>query len=65
MVQASGQDASWSHPFGGFLGASYWEEAPRPNEDVLEGLYVPSDLGTPQGPPGGAGERDVWVSLLD
>ncbi|MEQ2227374.1 hypothetical protein ILYODFUR_037081 [Ilyodon furcidens] len=37
--------------------------------NVLEGLYVPSGLGTPWHPKneleGLDGERDVWVSLLD
>ena len=44
---------------------SYWEEAPGQTQNSLEGLYVPSGLGTPQDPPEGAGETDVWVSLLD
>ena len=40
-----------------------WEEAPGQNQNPLEGLYIPSDLGTPQDPQEEL-ERDVWVSLL-
>ena len=39
-----------------FLGTSYWEKAPRETQNSLEGLYVPSGLGTPRDPTGGAGE---------
>lgn len=40
-----------------------------PFEDILETLHVPSGLGKPQCPPGGAGTRAcgkdvVWASLL-
>ena len=46
--------------FGGFSGRSHWEEALWQNQNSLEGLYIPSDLGTPRDPPGGAGEC-CWV----
>ena len=46
-----------------FPGTSYWEEVPGQTQDSLEGLYVPSGLGTPRDPPGGVWH--VWVSLLD
>ena len=40
--------------------------APEQNQNSLEGLHVPSDPGTPQEElERVAGERDVWVSLLD
>ena len=34
-------------PFGGFLGASYWEETLGQTHNLLQGLYTPSDLETP------------------
>jgi len=33
-----------------------WEETPGQTQNLLEGLYISSGLGTPQDPPGGTGE---------
>ena len=51
--------------FGGFPGTSSWEKTPGPDPKLTGGItFIHSGLGTSQDPPGGAGERDVWVSLL-
>ena len=50
------EGASWSPLFTGFSGTSNWKKAPGQTQNSQEGLYIPSDLGTPQDPPGGAGE---------
>jgi len=43
-------------PLRGFLGMSDWEETPGQTQNPLEGgLYIPSGLGMPRDPPGGAG----------
>ena len=34
---------------------SYLEEAPGQTQNTLVGFYIPSGLGTPRNPPGGAG----------
>jgi len=36
-------------PLRGFPGLSDWEETPGQAENTLEGLYIPSCLGTPSG----------------
>ncbi len=55
MARASVSDASWTPPWGGVPGTSHWEEAPGETQDTLEGLCLPAVLGTPWGPPRGAG----------
>ncbi len=55
-------------PEGGVPGAFHREETPGKTQDMLEGLCLPTGLGTPLYLPGGAGgrsrEREVWTSLL-
>lgn len=55
MIWASDQDATWTPLSGGVLGMPYWKKAPGQTKDRLEGLYLPACLGTPWGPPRGAG----------
>ena len=55
MVQASGQDASWTSPWGGVSGMPIWAETPGQTQDILKRLYLSADLGTSRGPPGGVG----------
>jgi len=42
-------------PFGGFQVCPIWR-SPGQTQNSLEGFYIPSGLGTPRDPPGGAGE---------
>ena len=46
----------------------YSSQTPGWTQNPLQGLCISSGLGTPRGPPGGAGsgagERDVWNTLL-
>uniref|UniRef100_A0A8C6MEL8 Leukocyte receptor cluster (LRC) member 9 n=1 Tax=Nothobranchius furzeri TaxID=105023 RepID=A0A8C6MEL8_NOTFU len=55
VVWASGQDASWTPPWGGVSGMSCRQEAPGSTQDTLERLHLQSGPGTPWGPAGGAG----------
>lgn len=52
-----------------FLDKSNWEETPWQPQNTLEGLYIPTGLGTPQDPPGGAedvaDENDIWAFWLN
>ena len=68
LVWASGQDASWTSPWGVVSGMPIGEETLGQTEDTLERLYLSTGLGTsrcPTGRVGGlAGERSVWMSLL-
>ncbi len=65
VARASVPDASWMPSWGAVLGVSHREETPG---KTLEGLCLPTGLGMPRCPPGGAGgcvsEREVWASLL-
>ncbi len=65
VARASVPDASWTPSWGAVLGVSHREETPG---KTLEGLCLPTGLGMPRCPPGGAGgcvsEREVWASLL-
>ncbi len=49
MARASVLDASWTPSCGGVLGASHWEETQGKTQDTLEGLCLPTGLGTPYG----------------
>ncbi len=55
VARASFPDASWTPSWGGVSGASHWEETPGKTQDTLEGLCLPTGLGTPRYSPGGAG----------
>lgn len=50
VVWASGMDASWQPPFGGFPGTDNCEDT-RGKPRRLERLYMSSGLGTPRNPP--------------
>ena len=55
MVQISGQDVSWTSPWGDVSDTPIWEETPGQTEDTLERLYLWAGLGTSWCPPGGVG----------
>ncbi|KAI3362565.1 hypothetical protein L3Q82_012271 [Scortum barcoo] len=63
------KDASRTPPCGGVSGMSIREETLGQTQDTLEGLYLSTVLGTPQGSPWRSWlkwleERTVWASLL-
>ena len=45
VVQVSGQDASWTSPWGGVSGMTIQEETTGPTKDELEKLYL--SIGVP------------------
>lgn len=50
------RNASWMPSFRGFPGMSRWEETSGQTQNSLQEIYLLTGLGTPWGPPGGAGE---------
>lgn len=58
---ASAEDA---HAFGGLRGTARWEETPGWTQNLLEGLYISTGLGTARDPSGGILIQDVWKPLL-
>ena len=65
VVWASGQDDSWTSPWGGVSGMPVWEETPGQSKDTLETLYLSAGLGTSWCPPGGVagGWREECLDL--
>ena len=57
MVQASGQDAPWTPPWGGVLGLLIWEGSPRDTEERDYISHVPLEELVDV-----AEECSVWIS---
>ena len=68
MVQASGQDASWTSPWGGFLGMRIRKETLGQTKYTLErlslGWFGSILVSLPEELAEVAGERSGWISLL-
>lgn len=56
MAKASDKDAFQAPMFEGFQGISKWKETLRQTQNSPEGLHMPSELGPPWNPQGGAGK---------
>ena len=65
MVWASGQDASWTSPWGGVLGMPIKDETPGKTKDTLESLYLSAGLGKSWCIPRGVGGRGPGEECLD
>ena len=62
MVQATGQDASWTSPWGGVLGGDPGADQGCAGENIS--LSRVAFRCHPGGVEEVAGERSVWISLL-